>query len=98
MREGGRDGQKREGKVMRVGVLVYGTPTAICLIFAPYGRLYTIKFLFFFFSIELGRIAVLYFLYIFYKKYFFAEQAELWPKILREVLFRLFLLEVAKSS
>ena len=42
---------------------------------------------------ELGRIRVLYFLLFFYKKYFFAEQADLWPKILR-VLFRLFLLEV----
>ena len=33
-------------------------------------------------------------MYLFYKKYFFAEQAELWPKISREVLFLPFLLEV----
>ena len=36
------------------------------------------------------EFAFLYFLYFFYKKYFFEEQADLWPKILREVLFPLF--------
>ena len=50
------------------------------------------------YAMELGRIRV--FVYFFYKKYFFAEQAYLWPKILREVLFLLFLLKqkIAKSS
>ena len=43
---------------------------------------------------ELGRIRVFVLFVLFYKKYFFAEQAELWPKISREVLFLLFLLEV----
>ena len=37
-------------------------------------------------------------MYFFYKKYFFAEQAELWPIILRELLFRLFLLAVENQE
>ena len=41
---------------------------------------------------EFAFLYFLYFFYFFYKKYFFAEQAELWPKILRELLFLLFLL------